>query len=328
MNVIVIGGKGHVGTYLVPRLVEAGHTVVNVSRGQARPYSAHAAWARVRDVQIDRDAAERTGDFGDRIAALGGDVVIDMICFTLESAQQLVEALRGKVQHFLHCGTIWTHGLSVRVPTTEDEPKRPFGEYGIRKAAIESYLLDQARRSGFPATLLHPGHIVGPGWAPLNPAGHFDPRVFAQLARGEKLLLPNFGMETVHHVHADDVAQAFQRVIEHRSISIGESFHVVSAQALTLRGYAEAMAAWFGAEPNLEFLSWENWRTTVSEKEAQATWDHIAHSPNCSIEKARRALGYEPRYSSLQAGQEAVEWLIAGNFLALTEFASRRDGRS
>ena len=34
MRVVVIGGSGHVGTYLIPRLVAAGHEVVNVSRGQ------------------------------------------------------------------------------------------------------------------------------------------------------------------------------------------------------------------------------------------------------------------------------------------------------
>ena len=50
---------------------------------------------------------------------------------------------------------------------------------------------------------------------------------------------------------------------------------------------------------------------TVSEKDALATWDHIAHSPNCGIEKARRLLGYEPRYLSLAAVKESVEWLVA-----------------
>ena len=40
------------------------------------------------------------------------------------------------------------------------------------------------------------------------------------------------------------------------------------------------------------------------------TWDHIAHSPNCSIAKAERLLGYQPRYSSLEAVRESVEWLI------------------
>jgi nucleoside-diphosphate-sugar epimerase len=70
------------------------------------------------------------------------------------------------------------------------------------------------------------------------------------------------------------------------------------------------MAAWFGREPHLEFLPWPDWQRTVPPAEAAATRDHIAHSPNCSIEKARRRLGYEPRYSSLAAVQESVRWLI------------------
>ncbi|MBE2240150.1 MAG: NAD-dependent epimerase/dehydratase family protein, partial [Caldilineaceae bacterium] len=282
MRVVMIGGSGHVGTYLAPRLVESGHEVLNISRRQREPYQPHAAWTQVQQVVIDRAAAEADGSFGAQIAALNPDAVIDMICFTLESAQQLVEALRGRVRHFLHCGTIWVHGPSVVVPTTETQPRRPFGDYGIQKAAIEAYLLDAAQRGGFPATILHPGHIVGPGWAPLNPAGHFNPQVFTQLARGETLALPNFGLETVHHVHADDVAQSFTQALAHWSTAVGESFHVVAPAAVTLRGYAEAVAGWFGQKAALRYLRWEDWRQTVSEDEARATWDHIAHSPNCS----------------------------------------------
>ncbi len=311
MRVVVIGGTGHVGTYLVPRLVAAGHEVVTISRGQRQPYQSHAAWERVRQVTADREAEERAGSFGERLRELAPDAVIDMICFEEQSARQLVEALHGRVQHVLHCGTIWVHGPSVEVPTTEEQPRRPFGDYGIKKAAIEAYLLDEARRHGFPATILHPGHIVGPGWAPLNPAGHFNPRVFAQLARGEELALPNLGLETVHHVHADDVAAIFMAALGSRSTALGESFHVVSPAALTLRGYAEAVARWFGREARLRYLPWEEWRAGVSADEAQATWDHIAHSPNCSIAKARRLLDFQPRYSSLQAVYEALRWLIA-----------------
>ena len=118
-------------------------------------------------------------------------------------------------------------------------------------------------------------------------------------------------------MHADDVAQAFERALARRSAAIGESFHVVSPAALTLRGYAERMAAWFGREAELAFLPWDAWKQTISEELAQATWDHIAHSPNCSIDKARALLGYRPRYSSLQAVQEAVRWLIDSGKLTL-----------
>src|SRR5689334_8954228 len=159
------------------------------------------------------------------------------------------------------------------------------------KAAIEAYLLGEARRAGFPATVLHPGHIVGPGWAPLNPPGHFNPAVVTQLAAGAELALPNLAMETVHHVHADDVAQAFERALGQWSAAVGESFHAVSPAAITLRGYAEAVAAWFGQPARPTVLPWPEWRATVAEADASATWDHVAHSPSCSMARAERLLG-------------------------------------
>jgi nucleoside-diphosphate-sugar epimerase len=310
MRIVIIGGTGHIGTYLVPRLVEAGHEVISISRQIQKPYQTHAAWGSVRQVQVDRTDAEKTGDFGKLVQRLAPEAVVDLICFTTESARHLIDALRGRVTHFLHCGTIWVHGHSVQVPTTEDQPRHPFGDYGIRKAAIETYLLQEAQNTGFPVTVLHPGHIVGPGWIPVNPTGNFNPRIFSKLAKREVVLLPNLGMETVHHVHADDVAQAFMQALANWQAAVGESFHIVSPAALTLRGYAEAMAEWFGQPIRLEFASWSEWLKTVSEEDSQATWDHIAHSPNCSIDKARRFLNYQPHYTSLQAVQEAVEWLI------------------
>jgi nucleoside-diphosphate-sugar epimerase len=317
MRIVVIGATGHVGGYLVPRLVEAGHEVIALSRGKHQMYREHAAWQSVQSIAIDRTAEETAGTFGRRMRDLEPDVVIDMICFTLASAQHLVDALRGRVQHLLSCGTIWVHGPSVVVPTTEAQPRRPFGDYGIQKAQIEAYLLNEARRNSFPATILHPGHIVGTGWAPLNPAGHFNPQVFERLARGEELVLPNLGLETVHHVHADDVAQAFVRALDSWGAAVGESFHVVSPAALTLRGYAESVAGWFGCEARLSFLPWDQWHASVAEEEAAQTWDHIAHSPNCSIEKARRRLGYVPRYSSLQAVHESVMALVERRIISV-----------
>jgi nucleoside-diphosphate-sugar epimerase len=310
MRVVTIGGTGHVGTYLVPRLVAAGHEVVNVSRAEREPYQSHSAWRAIQQVSADRAAEDAAGVFGQRILELKPDVVIDLICFALPSAQQLVEVLRGQVQHFLHCGTIWVLGHSVEVPATEETPRRPFGDYGIQKAAIQDYLLNQARRNGFPATVLQPGHIVGTGWTPINPAGNLDPSIFTRLARGEEVTLPNFGMETLHHVHADDVAQSFLQATANRSVCIGEAFHVVSPAALTLRGYAEEVARWFGRSANLKFLPWVEWRKTVAEEFADQTWDHISHSPNASIAKAQRLLNYRPRFSSLEAIHEAVKFLV------------------
>ena len=70
------------------------------------------------------------------------------------------------------------------------------------------------------------------------------------------------------------------------------------------------MAAWFGREPKLRYLPWPEWKEGQSELEAEQTYDHIAHSPNCSIAKAERMLSYRPRYRSIEAVCESVSWLI------------------
>lgn len=311
MRVVIIGGTGHIGSWLTPRLVETGHSVVSVSRSQRQPYFAHEAWREVEHLVLDRKSGDAEGSFGPAVRALRPDAVIDLTCYALDSARQMTEALRGHTGQFLHCGTIWVHGMGIEVPVTENAPRRPISDYGRRKAAIEEYLLEQYAANGFPATVLHPGHLVGSGWVPLNPAANFDPRVFTALARGEEISLPNLGRETVHHVHCSDVAQAFVQAMENWPRAVGESFHVVSPAALTLAGYAESVAGWFGRQADIRFLPWEEWRATVSAKDAEITWDHIARSPNCSIEKARGLIGYQPRYRSLEAIHQSLSWLCA-----------------
>ena len=93
-RVVVIGATGHVGSYLVPRLVRAGHEVTAISRGTREPYQSAPEWDAVTRLPADRDALDAAGTFGAFIAGMAPDVVIDMVCFTADSARQLVDALR------------------------------------------------------------------------------------------------------------------------------------------------------------------------------------------------------------------------------------------
>jgi nucleoside-diphosphate-sugar epimerase len=268
-------------------------------------------------VAVDRDAEDAAGTFGARIAALGADAVIDMICFTPESARQLVDALRPTRPLLLHCGTIWVHGPAARVPVTEDEPRTAYGEYGTGKAAIEALLARETVAGGVPSVVLHPGHISGPGWNVITPAGNLDADVWRRLASGEPLALPDLGLGVLHHVHADDVAQGFERALT-RPAAIGSSFHVVAEQAMTLRGLATGVAAWFGREPVLEYVDWPEYERRVGAGHAEATREHVGRSIAASIERARAVLGYAPRYSALQALHEAVRWLAANGRVDVT----------
>jgi len=310
MRIVVIGGSGHIGTFLVPRLVRAGHEVINVSRGQRASYVDDPAWEHVRHFAADRVAEDVDGTFADRVVDLQPDVVVDLICFTLESANALVRQLRGNTGHLLSCGSIWRHGPSLRLPVTEENGTPPIGEYGIAKGAIAQLLKEETATGGLATTTLHPGHIVGPGWHPVGPLGNFDPTVWQKLSAGEPIDIPGIGAELMHHVHADDVAQGFERAIDHRDAAAGEDFSVVAPTALNVRGYAQIGAAWFGQEAQLRTVTWEDFRGTTSEDAAQTSWEHLSRSHYVSIDKARRLIGYTPRYEPEEAVLEAVRWLI------------------
>jgi nucleoside-diphosphate-sugar epimerase len=306
---VVIGGTGHIGSYLVPRLVRAGHDVVSISRGQSQPYLADGRWAAVQQLELDKDAEEQRGTFGQLVAGLRPDAVVDLLCYTMDSARQLAAALRGSPTYLLHCGTIWVLGPATAVPVTEDAPRRPILQYGVDKAAVEEFLLTEAAHGRLRATVLHPGHVVGPGWLPVNPVGYFRPGIYGALARGDEVALPHLGLETLHHVHADDVAQAFMLALDQPSQAVGQAFHVVSEQALTMRGFAAAVASWFGQEARLRYEPWATWRQQHDPEDVEHSWNHLRHSPCISMAKAARLLGYAPRYSSLDALHEAVAWL-------------------
>ncbi|MFG1926506.1 NAD-dependent epimerase/dehydratase family protein [Cryptosporangium sp. NPDC048952] len=304
-RVVVIGATGHIGSYLVPRLVRAGYEVVAMSRGERAPYHDAPEWQSVERLAVDRDAEDAAGTFVGRVAGLRPDAVVDLICFTPESAQQLVDALRPTRPLLLHCGTIWVHGRVARVPVTEDEPRTGYGEYGAGKAAIEALLLQD---TGVPTVVLHPGHITGPGWPVITPAGNLDPDVWRRLATGEPLALPALGLGVLHHVHADDVAQAFEKALT-TPAAVGSSFHVVAPQAMTSRGLAAGAAAWFGREPVLDLVEWDEFEDRVGPEHAAITRDHIERSITADITRARSVLGYAPRYSALDALHEALSWL-------------------
>jgi nucleoside-diphosphate-sugar epimerase len=281
-----------------------------VSRGAARPYRQHFAWAQIQNVALDRAAEEKSGQFGEKIAKLKPDIVVDMIAFDLQSTQQITEALRGKVEHYLFCSSIWVYGRYFAVPSTEADPPNPIDAYGRGKAESEAWLVREARLNGFPATCFRPGHIVGEGWAPITPIGNANPETFSLIARGDELVLPNLGLEMVHHVHADDVAQWIIRAIENRAASVGEVFNTVSERAVTLRGYAETAFGWFGKEPRISYKPFEEWIQGLGEW-AESTRGHIIRGSCHSIEKSRQRLGYRPRYTSFEAVHESVRALIA-----------------
>jgi nucleoside-diphosphate-sugar epimerase len=114
----------------------------------------------------------------------------------------------------------------------------------------------------------------------------------------------------MHHVHADDVAQAFELAVEQRDAAAGEDFNVVAPTVLFVRGYVEIASGWFGRAASIKPISWADYRASTSERYARESWGHLHRSQVFTIEKAKSLLGYAPAYEPEQAILESVRWLI------------------
>ena len=195
---LVLGATGHVGSYLVPRLAAMCYNVVAVSRGERSPYTAEdPVWGSVRRVSLRRD--DHAG-LAALIAEVRPDVICDLICYDLPDAKAMVDAIHalpGYDPYLVQIGSIWVYGVKFFVPVTEGHPRIGLYEYGVNKAAIEDYLLGLTAEGSLRATVLHPGHISGRGWLPINPQGNLNRKIYEDIRDGRPILLPDAGAATV-----------------------------------------------------------------------------------------------------------------------------------
>lgn len=306
MKAVVLGGAGHIGSYLVPMLVKAGYAVTSVTRGKHQPYVTDHAWQHVDHRYLDRS---KDADFNTAIAAINADVVIDLISFTLADTKKMVAALKAtKLSHYLFCSSVWAHGRAESLPADPNGIKHPLDDYGKQKYASEQYLKQEYRENGFPATVIMPGQISGPGWTIMSPIANGNPAIFQQIANDQSITLPNFGMETLHLVHASDVAQVFFKAVTHRNQALGESFHAVGASSLTLYGYAQAMYRFFDTTAQIDFKPWDVWTKLINNPaDVDKTYYHIARSGQYSIANAQKLLDYQPQYTPIEVAEIAVQ---------------------
>jgi hypothetical protein len=126
--------------------------------------------------------------------------------------------------------------------------------------------------------------------------------------KGEEIVLPFLGLNTVQHIHAYDLAQIIYACIQKQDVSNGEAFIAVAERAMTLRAICEELYAHYGQKPNLRFVEWAEFEKIVGKENADVTLDHATHSPCCSVEKAKQLLGVEIKYSIMDIFKEYLQY--------------------
>ncbi len=310
---VVIGGSGHIGSYLVPMLATRNFDVTVFSRGNTHPYPKSVAWDGVELVRANREEEEKSGRWQERLENASPDVIVDIVCMEPESARLMADFLQGRDTHLISIGTVWVYGKTEIVPTPEWAPRYPENEYAGKKTVIEQELIERTRSGQIRATVIHPGHITGPGKPFITPFGDNDPSTVQKIILGEEVFLLDGGFATLHHVHPSDVAGMCFRALEKPSEAEGESFNCCASHAMTFYGLGRFIARLFEREFLFHSISLEEYSERFGIPEMAAL--HVRQGCCVSMQKALDLLDFTPRYSPEEAVREAIDDMITRGVL-------------
>jgi nucleoside-diphosphate-sugar epimerase len=172
---------------------------------------------------------------------------------------------------------------------TEETPLPVETAYGRAKQACEKLLLDGARDHGFPAIVVRPSHVYGPGGWFLDALRDMRKGLFR---------IPGDGTNLWDVVHADDVARAFALVL--KAGPAGEIYHVVDDTPVTMGEFFDAAARHLGKRRLGHAPLWL--ARLLRGRGPIAAAVRSARSSNQKI----RQLGWTPRFPEYRSGLEQV----------------------
>jgi nucleoside-diphosphate-sugar epimerase len=202
MNVLVTGGAGFIGSYLVSRLLDLGADVTVFDLAD-QPESLAPIASRIRYVRGDLGVAadlyravleHRPTDIFHLGSLLAGPCEADPVRgfrVNFGSTQTLLDAaLASGVKRLMMPSSISVFGRDVAEPVVDSAVKNPETVYGQTKLASEHLMLWYARRHGLDCRALRLTWVYGPGRT-TGITALYSSRILDAIATGEEITVPN-----------------------------------------------------------------------------------------------------------------------------------------
>ena len=301
MRILVIGGTGHIGGFLVPALVEQGDDVIVISRGKTpAPSGSHWPQVEMRIAAYDRNDKA----WQESVAQTRPEVVIDIMGNDVPNTYL---AVKGTCEHYIACGSIWMFGKPGTVPTPEvTQSECEFEQYALRYGELLQ-TKTQTDADGIAFTAIMPPNICGPGKIPIDCIGGRSIEAHKAHQAGKPVTLPDGCNTLISPCDASDVAQGFVLAANNRDAAAGEIFNVGSDYAFTAPQLIAEYGRIYGAKIPIEYVDpREFYQKVLPDPVANC---HFRNHMMPDTSKAREKLGYRPRYTPAQAMARAVDWM-------------------
>ena len=301
MKALVLGGNGFIGSHVVDKLLERGHSVRVFDRGLEK-YREPLPEVDYRLASFDDVAALAE-------ALQGVDVVYHLISTTVPSTSNkdpifdvesnLVNTIRllnlmrdfgaSKIVYLSSGGTVY--GIPEYSPIPEMHPLRPICSYGVVKVAIEHYLQMYKHLYGLDYTVLRVSNPYGERQGHTGVQGVIG-TFMGKVLQGEAIEVWGDGSIIRDFLYIEDLADLCVRAGDSSQAGI---FNAGSGQGYSIQDIIESLAKVTG----------KNIQPKYSESRSYDVPEVVL-----DIQQVKQKFGWEPKIKLLEGMRKTWMWLV------------------
>jgi len=248
LKVLVTGGTGFIGSYLVEELLRLGYEVRVCTRNPL-----NLKWIEHLRSEIEVVKCDVTREEDVRVAVRGVDEVYHLAAiFRHGTNEGLIwrvnylgtkyvanEVLREGCR-LIHVSTVGVLGPAGNKPLSEDSPLRPNpNPYSMSKAKAEEYVRSLCRE-GLEVVVARPAFVYGP-------RGTYGLNLLIKLViEGKLKVVIGDGSNYIHPIHVKDVVNALITIA--RKGRVGEAYIVANEEPIKLRDFMRIITEYVGVK--------------------------------------------------------------------------------
>jgi nucleoside-diphosphate-sugar epimerase len=322
MVALVTGGTGFLGNRLVRALVGRGDRVCALVRDPARGEDLRALGVElVQGDMTDEASLRRAVEGVERVfhtAGLVGDWLIrrQAVEVNVEGTRRLLSAaVEAGVTRLVHLSSLSVLGSKHHYGTDESAPYVYGDPYTDTKIDSERVAREFGAAGRIEVAVIRPGFVYGPG-----------DRVFlvplVERLRRRRFAFIGDGAKELNSVYVDDVASA-ALLADETPQAAGQVYNITDGRSTTLREFVTFITDYLDLPRPTRQLPVPIARSATAVMEPFAHAVRAKHAPplnrsrlrfllynqRYSIERARRELGYEPRFSYREGLPPALDWI-------------------
>ena len=307
MRCLVTGCAGFIGSHLSQKLVQSGFEVVGIDsftdyydrkikEANVRELLDSDHFTLIREDLLNTDLDRLLGGVEyifhhaaqPGVLASWGERFETYLNNNILATQKLLESAKEiDLKSFVFASSSSVYG-DCDLPMREDRFPAPISPYGVSKLACENLCHSYWRNFGVPVVSLRYFTVYGPRQRP-DMAFH---KFIKAILRGEEITIYGDGNQTRDFTYVDDAVDS--TILAMEKSYAGEILNIGGGNYISVNGAVELLEEIVEKKARIRYIE-------KKKGEMEATWADIG--------KARKMLGYNPRFNLREGLVNEIEWI-------------------